>query len=176
MADRRGYNVCSRRSITIHRDPGELYSAWHDPGRLICFLSGAKGVDILDNRRSIWNVDVPGIGPECWEAEITDDKTDGAISWQTIGDTGFEHEGSVRFDPAPNDLGTEVKMEIRSRFPGGPFGNAIAKLIGRSPEDYISKTLHNFKQLMETGEVATGKGPSGREGIPENEETAGGES
>jgi len=176
MADRHGYNVCSRRSITIHKSPGELYSTWHDPKRLICFLSGAQEVDILDDRRSIWDVDVPGIGLRSWEAEIVDDREDRAIAWQTIGDTGFEHEGSVRFNPAPNNLGTEVKMEIRSRFPGGPFGNAIARLIGRSPDDYISKTLHKFKQLMETGEVATNAGPSGRESTPENEETVGGES
>lgn len=176
MADHHRYNVCSRRIITIHKDPGDLYSAWHDPEKLITFLSGAKVVDILDDRRSIWDVDVPGIGLTSWEAEITDDREDNSIAWQTIGGTGFNHEGSVRFDPAPNNLGTEVKMEIRSRVPGGPFGNAVAKLLGRSPEDYISKTLHNFKQLMETGEVATSEGPSGREGIPENLEPEGGAS
>lgn len=176
MADRHGYNVCSRRSITIHKSSGDLYHAWHDPEKLAEFLSGAKEVDILDDRHSIWNVDVPGIGLRIWETAIIDDREGNAIAWQSVGDGGFEHEGLVQFDPAPNNLGTEVKMEIRSRAPGGPFGNSIAKLLGRSPEDYISRTLHNFKQLMETGELATNQGPSGREGAPEDDRAEGGES
>ncbi len=166
MASRHRYNVCTKRSITIHKSPEELYHAWRDPGKLVNFLSGAAEVSVLDDRRSLWISDIPGKGCVSWEAEIITDRTDKSLSWRTVNTTGFGHTGSVHFAAAPNSLGTEVGLEVCTRITGGRLGKAVAKMLGRSPEDYVSQTLHNFKQLMETGEVATNKGPSGREKAP----------
>jgi hypothetical protein len=40
----------------------------------------------------------------------------------------------------------------------------------------MSRTLHNFRGFMETGEVATSAGPSGREASGEEAGAAGGAS
>jgi uncharacterized membrane protein len=125
-------------------------------------MAGAESVRELDGRRSHWSVNVPGFGRESWEAQITDDRENEAIGWQTIGETRFDHRGLVTFRRAPHDLGTEVTLDIRTRLPGGTVANAVSRLSGQSPEDYVSHTLHNFKQLMETGEIASNRGPSGR--------------
>jgi uncharacterized membrane protein len=156
-------NVTSRRSITVHRPPGDLYRAWRTPQVLLNCIPGAEAVDVLDEKHSRWTVDTPNRGFLSWESEITGEQEDNAITWHTVGGESFSHEGSVRLTPAPEGLGTEVELVVRRRIPGGRITNAVARLLGRSPEDYISKTLHNFKGLMETGEVATNFGPSGRE-------------
>jgi uncharacterized membrane protein len=174
MAERNKYNVCSERSITIHKSPGELYEAWRKPGIILNCIPDAQAVDVLDDRHARWIVDAPGRGFTSWESEITGDQENSALTWHTVGRTGFNHEGSVRFTPAPNGLGTEVELVVCRRLLGGRFTNAIARIMGRSPEDYISRVLHNFKQLMETGEVATNMGPSGRDAGAEASETAGG--
>ncbi len=162
MNDPRKYDVQVRRTITIARTPHDLYRVWRSPRRLAGFMAGAESVRELDGRRSRWTVNVPGFGRESWEAEITDDRQNEAIGWQTIGETKFDHQGLVSFRPAPHDLGTEVTLDIRTRLPGGVVANAMSKLSGQSPEDYVSHTLHNFKQLMETGEIASNRGPAGR--------------
>jgi len=44
--------------------------------------------------------------------------------------------------------------------PGGMVTAAIAKLFGEEPEQQIGDELRRFKQLMETGEIATTEGQS----------------
>lgn len=165
MAHRREYDVHVQRSITVLREPEELYRAWLQPENLVRFVLGARTVDVLDDRRSKWTVAIPGVGLESWTSEITANQEFQLISWRTIDQTRIAHEGTVRFTPTPHELGTEVRLEIKSHIPGGTAGSAAARLLGRSPEDYVIRTLHNFKQLMETGEVATNQGPIGQRRI-----------
>jgi uncharacterized membrane protein len=162
MTEKRDYDTHVHRSITILRPPEELFREWRAVETLVGFMEGAQQVDALDDKRSAWEVEMPGMGLQSWTAEITDERESEFISWRTVGPTRFEHEGTVSFKPAANGQGTEVTLEIRSRVPGGPAAATAAKALGQSPEDYVIKTLRNFKQLMETGEVATNAGPSGR--------------
>jgi uncharacterized membrane protein len=161
MAHQHDYDVHVRRSITIDKEPEQLYRAWLRPENLVRFVVGAKTVDMLDRKRSQWTVEIPGLGLETWTAEITDERENQLLSWRTVDDTRIAHEGTVRFRPAFNDLGTEVTLEIKSRLPGGAPAHTAAKLAGRAPADYVARILYNFKELMETGEVATNQGPMG---------------
>ncbi len=161
MAHQHDYDVHVQRSITIDKEPEQLYRAWLRPENLVRFVVGAKTVDMLDQKRSQWTVEIPGLGLETWTAEITDDRENQLISWRTVDNTRIAHEGTVRFTPAFNELGTEVTLEIKSRLPGGAPAHTAAKLAGRSPADYVARILHNFKELVETGEVATNQGPTG---------------
>jgi uncharacterized membrane protein len=169
-------NVTSRRRITVHKTPSEVYRAWRTPQVLLNCIPGAEAVDVLDDHHSRWTVDTPNRGFLSWESEITGEQEDSSISWHTLESESFRHEGSVRFTPAPGGLGTEVELVVWRHIPGGRFTNAISKMMGRSPEDYLSRMLHNFKGLMETGEVATNLGPSGRDINPEEFPGAGGAS
>ena len=161
MAHQHDYDVHVRRNITVDKEPEQLYRAWLRPENLVRFVPGAKTVDLLDPQRSRWTVEIPGLGLETWTAQITDDRENQLISWRTIDNTRIAHEGTVRFTPAFNELGTEVTLELQSRLPGGAPAHTAAKLAGRAPEDYVARILHNFKALMETEEVATNQGPVG---------------
>lgn len=44
--------------------------------------------------------------------------------------------------------------------PGGALTATLAKLFGEEPEQQIGDNLKRFKQLMETGEIATTEGQS----------------
>jgi len=161
MAHQHDYDVHVRRSITIDKEPEQLYRAWLRPENLVRFVAGARTVDMLDAQRSQWTVDIPGVGLETWTSEITEHRENQFLSWRTVDNQRIRHEGTVRFTPASNGLGTEVTLELQSRMPGGPPGHMAARLTGRTPEDYVVRTLRNFKELMETGEVATNQGPTG---------------
>ena len=165
MAQQQNHGTDVRRSITILKSPAELYQAWRQPENLVRFVAGAKSVDVLDDTHLKWVAEIPGLGPEAWTMEIINDQEDALISWRTTDNPRIDQEGTVQFLPAPRDLGTEVRLQVTTRVPGGPTAHAAAKLLGRSPEDYLVRTLHSFKQLVETGELATNQGPMGQRRI-----------
>jgi uncharacterized membrane protein len=71
--------------------------------------------------------------------------------------------GSVRFERAPAGRGTVVRLEMEYTPRGGRIGAALAKFLSEAPELAVLENLRRFKQLMETGEIATTEGqPSGR--------------
>jgi uncharacterized membrane protein len=56
-----------------------------------------------------------------------------------------------------------VKVEIQIQPRAGVLGATVAKLFGQSPDKQVAMDLAQFKQLMETGEVARTEGqPDGR--------------
>ena len=57
---------------------------------------------------------------------------------------------------APGGRGTWVTATLLYDPPAGIVGKVIAKLFQREPEMQVRRDLRRFKQLMETGEVATG--------------------
>jgi hypothetical protein len=64
-----------------------------------------------------------------------------------------EADGSVRFQPAPGDRGTELIVEFLFDPPLGDFGVAATKLTGRDPATQLADGLRRFKSRLETGEV-----------------------
>ncbi len=62
--------------------------------------------------------------------------------------------GSVRFEAAPGDRGTEVKVILTYAPPGGKLGAAAAALGGGGGDRLVREALRRFKQLLETGEIA----------------------
>jgi hypothetical protein len=44
--------------------------------------------------------------------------------------------------------------------PAGSMGAAVAKLLGEEPSGQVHEALRNFKQMMETGEIASVDGQS----------------
>jgi uncharacterized membrane protein len=63
--------------------------------------------------------------------------------------------GSVRFAPAPGARGTEIKVILTYAPPGGRLGAAAAALIGQGADRQVREALRRFKELLETGEIAT---------------------
>ncbi len=160
--DSHDFDVRASRTITILRPPEDVYAAWRSLEPVARATRGALKVHVDDARRSQWSARIPRFGCMRWDSEIVREEAGREIEWRTDDGADVPHHGVVRFRPAPAAGGTEVTLEVEADLKGGKAGHVVSRLMGRSPEDYLSRALHGFKALMETGEVATNAGPTGR--------------
>ena len=153
-----GQGIKVERSILVNKTPEELYRFWHNPENLPRFMSHVASVHKYDENRSRWKMkSLAGAAIE-WDAEIVNDKINELIAWRTLDGADMDHAGSVHFDRAPGERGTQVRVVMEYRPPAGKLGVAVAKVFGEEPQQVIDADLRRFKQLMETGEVASVEG------------------
>jgi uncharacterized membrane protein len=95
--------------------------------------------------------------PVTWEAELIADEPGRLLAWRSVGNADVDIGGSVRFAPAPGERGTEIKVILTYAPPGGKLGAAAAALVGQGADRQVREALRRFKQLLETGEIATGE-------------------
>jgi uncharacterized membrane protein len=148
-------------SVTIDKAPTELYQFWRNFENLPRFMRNVESVQITGETTSRWSVKGPFGKRWEWEATIINEVENELIAWQTSGHADVQNAGSVRFVPSRSGRGTEVKAVIEYLPPAGAagrFGAAIGTLLGRSPAEEVKADLRRFKQLMETGEVASTDG------------------
>ncbi len=152
------------KTVTIlNKSPEELYRFWRNFENLPHFMKHLKHVSVINDTRSHWISSAPMGGSVEWDAEIIKDEPNRLIAWASVEGADIDNSGFVRFQPAPQGRGTEVKVVIEYNPPGGAVGDAIAKLFGEEPKQQIGDELRRFKMLMEAGEIATVEGqPSGR--------------
>lgn len=146
------------KTVTINKSAEELYNFWHNFENLPRFMKHLQSVQVIDARRSHWVTKAPMGQKVEWDADIVNDQPNHLIAWASVEGADVENSGFVRFQPAPGDRGTEVKVVLEYNIPGGALAAAIAKLFGEEPEQQIGDELRRFKMLMETGEIATTEG------------------
>jgi uncharacterized membrane protein len=149
--------------ISVNKSPEETYRFWRDLEQLPRFMSHLESVQMKDGDRSHWVAKGPiGMTLE-WDAATVEDQPNELISWQTLPDSNVQHAGEVRFSPVPGRRGTEVMVSFKYYPPGGIAGEAFAHLTNTLTEHQIREEIRRFKQVIETGEVATIEGqPSAR--------------
>ncbi len=155
------------KTVTINKPAEELYRYWHNFENLPSFMKHLKSVKVYNEkpgaRRSHWIANAPLGNSVEWDADILEDRENELISWASVEGADIENSGFVRFQPAPANRGTEVKVVLEYNPPGGTLAAIFAKLFGEEPEQQIGDELRRFKMLMETGEIATTEGqPSGK--------------
>ena len=143
------------RAVTINRPARELFDYWRDFSNLASFMDNVESVTVLDERRSRWVVKAPGGKTVEWTSRITDLVEGSAIGWEAEEDADVPNRGRVEFRDA-GERGTVVTATIDYDPPAGAVGKVIAKLFQREPAIQARRDLRRFKQLMETGEIATG--------------------
>lgn len=148
--DRNSFTRC----VTINRPRAELYAFWRDFSRLSYFMENVVHVELLDEGRSRWTVKAPAGKTVAWTAKIVDEERDHHLAWASEDGADVPNSGSVRFEDAGN-RGTIVSAIIHYDPPGGAIGQIIAKMFQRDPTIQALRELRRFKQLMETGEIAT---------------------
>lgn len=144
------------RSVTINRPRSELYAYWRDFTHLPTFMENVETVELLDDRRSRWVVKAPAGKTVEWVAEITEEEESSFIAWASQEGADVPNSGRVDFRDAQGNRGTIVTATILYDPPGGTLGKIVAKLFQREPAIQARRDLRRFKQLMETGEIATG--------------------
>lgn len=141
-------------SVTINRPARELYEFWRDPTNLAAFMDNVIRIERTGDNRSRWTVKGPRDSEYTWESEITEDRPGESLSWQSVEGGDVDNSGRIEFRDAGR-RGTIVRATIAYDPPGGTVGKLVAKLFEREPRIQTRRDLHRFKQLMETGEVAT---------------------
>jgi uncharacterized membrane protein len=150
--------VAVEEVVTISAPADRLYSFWRNLEQLPRFMDHLVSVNQIDERRSHWVAWAPGNRTVEWDAEIISEIPGDLISWRTLDGADVVSAGSVRFRPAAGNRGTEVRVHLQYDSPAGKVGATAAWLLGHEPSVTIREDLRRFKQLMETGEVATTAG------------------
>jgi uncharacterized membrane protein len=145
----------SAESVTINRPARELYDFWRNPANLVQVMDNIQTIEPLSETRSRWTVKAPAGREVSWESVITNDVPGQEITWQSAKGADVANSGRIEFRDA-GARGTIVRATIAYEPPGGKIGELIAKLFQREPRMQSRRDLHRFKQLMETGEIATG--------------------
>lgn len=141
-----------KQSITIRATPGQVYGFWRDLENLPKFMRHLESVKVY-NGKSLWSAKAPGGTTVEWVAEFTEDRPNSRIAWRSLPGSSIPNHGSVRFESAPGNQGTEVHVELFYEPPAGALGSLVAKLFGEEPKQQIKSDLRRLKQVLETGEV-----------------------
>ncbi|SOB87065.1 Uncharacterized membrane protein [Sphingomonas guangdongensis] len=142
------------RAVTINKPAQELYDFFRDFANLPSFMENVERIDVLDDRRSRWVVKAPGGRTVEWVAVVTEERAGKYIAWTSEEGADVPNSGTVTFRDA-GERGTVVTATILYDPPGGVIGKVIAKMFQREPAIQARRDLNRFKQLMETGEIAT---------------------
>jgi uncharacterized membrane protein len=118
-------------------------------------MNHLESVTTTTGGRSHWIAKAPAGTTVEWDAEVYNEKENELIAWRSLDGADVDNAGSVRFEPATGDGGTTVRVTLRYDPPGGAIGSMVASLFGENPEQQIEEDLRRFKQVMETGEIAT---------------------
>lgn len=146
-------NALSARAVTINRPADELYSYWRDLSNLPTFMDNVVSIT-SDGDRSHWVVKAPGGKTVEWDARITEDRPNELLAWASEDGADIANSGRIEFRDA-GTRGTVVTATIAYDPPAGTIGKLIAKMFQREPAIQARRDLRRFKQLMETGEIAT---------------------
>jgi uncharacterized membrane protein len=142
-------------TVTINRPRSELFAYWRDFTNLPHFMDNIVRVEALDERRSHWIVKAPAGKTVEWDSVITEERAGERIAWASAEGADVPNSGRIDFRDAPGGRGTTVTATIVYDRPGGVVGKIVAKIFQREPAIQARRDLRRFKQLMETGEIAT---------------------
>jgi uncharacterized membrane protein len=160
---RGGHGFKVEKSVTINKQPAELYRFWRNFENLPRFMNHLEAVQTTGDNRSHWVAKAPAGRTVAWDAEIYNEKENELIAWRSLEGADVDNAGSVRFESDPSGRGTIVRVTLKYDPPGGTLGKLVAKLFGEAPDQQVEEDLRRFKQLMEAGETPTTEGqPSGR--------------
>lgn len=152
-AIRRGIHV--RRVVTIQARPEQIYAVWRDLANLPRFLTHVKSITVESATISHWVVDIHGkeLG---WRAEIVEDTPNRRLRWKSLPGSDISHEGEIDIRDH-GDRGTVVEIKLHYFPPGGlVVASALYELLRRLARVDIGTELVRLRQLIETGEIATG--------------------
>lgn len=153
-AIRRGIHI--RRVTTIQCTPREVYELWRDLTNLPRFMHHVESVTMEDDVISRWVIKE---GPKSlsYRAEIVEDTPARRLRWRSLPGGDLAHEGQLDVREAPAGRGTEVEVKLHYFPPGGlVVASALYAFLRRITHVQVGIELARLRQLIETGEIATG--------------------
>jgi uncharacterized membrane protein len=153
-----GRGVKISQSITVYKEPSELFRFWRNFENLPRVMRHLQSVTVIGDSKSHWVASAPFGKTVEWDAEVYTERQDELIGWRSLEGSQVDTIGSVQFRRAPGDRGTEVTVTLKYDPPAGKLGAVIAALFGESAEHQVQEDLRRLKQIMEAGEAATVEG------------------
>jgi uncharacterized membrane protein len=144
--------ISVKTSITIRREPADIYRFWRELDNLPLFMRHVESVTESDGH-SAWYARGPAGKSLEWEAEIVADRPNERLAWRSLEGAAIPNYGSVEFRRAPHGQGTEVHLELGFEPPLGALGAGIARLFHELPALQLKNDLRRLKQILETGEI-----------------------
>lgn len=147
-----------KRSLDINRSPEACYHFWRHFENFPRFMQHVESVKLVDTTHSRWQVHAPLRQHTHWEVELTSDIPGQQLGWQTRAGSAtsdISHTGIVHFRPAPGRRGTRIEAELTYHLLRGMAGLVRARMTEEALTRSLSNDLRRFKQLIETGEIAT---------------------
>ena len=141
-------------SVTINKPVAEVFAYFRDFANLPHFMENVVSIDVRDPKLSHWVVKAPGGKTVEWDARVTDETPHQYIAWESQPGADVQNAGHIEFRDA-GQRGTVVTLNLVYDPPAGVVGKLIAKLFQREPAIQARRDLRRFKQLLETGEIAT---------------------
>lgn len=148
-------------SIDVNVPLGTVYNQWTQFAEFPHFMEGVKSVRQITDTTLHWVAEIAGRTQE-WDAEITEQKPDSRISWNST--SGAKHDGLVTFHYISQDT-TRVMLQINYE-PDGLIENVGAAL--GIVQRRITGDLERFKAFIEDRGYETGawRGEVDRYGEP----------
>jgi uncharacterized membrane protein len=154
-ARRPGSPVEVKTTVALDRPRSEVYAFWRKLENLPRFMRHLEKVEEIDQTRSKWTAKGPaGVGSVSWEAEILEDHQNEFISWRSLPGSTIDNAGEVRFVETPR--GTDIRVQMTYRLPGGDVGGAAARLVSPMAERMMKDDVRDFKKVMENGNKPSG--------------------
>ena len=148
------------KAVTINRPVADVFAFWRNLTNLPRFMEHLKSVTPTGGKCSHWVATAPAGMTVEWDAEIINERQNELIAWRSLEGADVDNAGVVRFKEAPGGRGTEVHVTMRYVPPAGRVGAIAARMFGEEPYQQITEDLNRFKQVLETGEIATTRGQS----------------
>lgn len=158
-ARKQGSPVEVKTTVLLDKPRSEVYAFWRKLENLPLFMKHLEKVEEIDQTRSKWTAKGPaGVGSVSWEAEIVEDHQNEFISWRSLPGSTVDNAGQVRFVETPR--GTEIKVQMTYRLPGGDVGGAAARLFSPMAEKMMKDDVEDFKKVLENGNNPSVQGSS----------------
>jgi len=140
-----------KASINVDKTRNEVYKFWRNLDNLPLFMKHIESVEVLDKINSKWKMQIFEKFPSIeWHAEITADKKNEMISWQSIPNSQIENFGQVDFTEISKNE-TQLDVLIKYKAPAGKPGEVVARLLNPLLKGMVEKDLKSFKNYIETG-------------------------
>lgn len=147
------------RSVTINAPRDELFRRWRDFTAASTWMEIVESVEDLGDDRHRWTVRTPGDKQLTYETVVTEERAGEVLAWESAPGAKIRSTNRLEFRDAPGGRGTEIHAKMSYDPPFGPLGKLAARATQKAPELQVRRDLRRFKQLVETGEIATTEGP-----------------
>lgn len=135
------------RRIEIEAPVERVFDFFSDFESFPRWMKNIREVHYTGRRFTRWAAEAP-LGTQVeWEAEITRFEPDHCIAWRSVrGDV--DTEGEVLFEATRRGT-TLLRVILGYAVPAGRFGEMVARLFGKNPEQQLEDDLERFAAVVE---------------------------